>query len=174
MDTYGLGLALAVTAAACVPFQADEREEERDGDGAVVRLGISTTNDVRSVSLRGARRSPADAKYPCRTSFEVCLDLAPTSADEAAVRGLCPSTNLAPDSADPTPSPWDFEFAVFETEGCSGSASTASTGGAEAGLVCYAASSFGVPGTENRVVGELLVPGANSTQVICITKRVEE
>jgi hypothetical protein len=91
-----------------------------------------------------------------------------TSAIDTAVRDLCPSVDPAPGAIDPSPSPWDFHLTVFDGEGCAGSAIT---GGAEPSLVCYGASSLGVVGTENKVLGEILEPGANSARVICVARR---
>lgn len=73
-------------------------------DGAFSFLG----NSIRIV---GDRSVLADAKYPCASSFDVCLPLQADGTIAEPVLNLCPSANTPEGN-------WDFTYTLFADLDC--------------------------------------------------------
>lgn len=166
--------ALAFATAASVGCSSDAAGEVRvDAEPAsVAALNVYLSGsavDVKSVRLTGTRRTAADSKYPCTSSFtDRCANFPDTGAGEIqSISNLCPSVNLASNTTSTDPSPWDFELALYSALDCGG---PPLTGGVSPMIVCYATAAFGESGAENKVVGALLAPGPNSTNILCVAK----
>lgn len=172
---YGLGIGIAACgitlAMGCASGDAPSPEQTAKEDrGATLRMALSApTFGARSVRIAGTRRIASDEKYACTSRVEgACFDFAIDtlgSSDVPGIKDLCPSIDLGASGADATATPWDFTLALFSDFGCNG---TELTAGTTPSIACYAGSSVGVPGTENKLLGEMLIPGTNSTQIICL------
>jgi hypothetical protein len=139
-------LKMALVAAASVAFLGGCGAEDA-GDPSNARMFSTLGNDFTGnyVKIKGTRKVPADKKYPCLNSFEVCLSLDPEGITNA-VKDLCPSDNT-PEGT------WNFTYVIYDDNACQRPL---------ANLGC-------VPD-----LNEWLHPGQNSNNVTCITRNADK
>ncbi len=141
-----------------------------------------------SVKVCGKRRKPADAKYPCQDGWGKeplceCLtfDGYPADGDSTApkaLKDLCPSKDLAPNTYDTSEVPWDFTLTVFNDAKCGYAGGTAMTTGEDKydkfNFVCYEQDDLKKREHPNAAHGEILKPGKNVNDIVCITRNASK
>lgn len=120
-------------------FSACDGDDEPDTAEQDFTVSTFLGNSVR---IQGARSPAADAKYPCASSFDVCLPFLDAAGHTAAITNLCPTID------DPMGT-WTFEYTLFSDAACVDPLNNA---------LC--------PDT----TGETLDPGANHNTVVCATQ----
>jgi hypothetical protein len=165
-------IGLLVGAMGCA---AGTESEESEDELATLRINLVNADSfgARSLRIRGIRRDSeygdvVDDKYPCRETFNECVNIGAEGVDEAVIGNLCPSKDVPYRL-------WDFSFVFSSNCDCAGDELNPISANVAAGsdptpfgFACYDLSSPTWETRPNEAVGVELAPGCSESLILCV------